>query len=113
MFGRRTRDGVNDVMQKYDIPEVSKRWKLQDACWLFKIINKDRFNIPAYITDLFQFKNGPYETRNQGTIDATSRTKAGEKSLVFRLKELQKSISSELFGCETIECFRRNMLKLL
>ena len=100
-------------MEKFNILEVGKRWELQDACWLFKILNKDRFNIPTQIADMLQLKCGPYETRSQGMIEANSRTRAGEKSLIFRLKTLQKKIPSDLFSCKTIECFRRNVLSIL
>ena len=104
------RESVSDIAADLGILEATRRWTLQDASWLFKALNKDQLPIPRYIEELIQLKEGPYDTRKGKVIDTMTRTKEGERSLVFRCKKLY---DPSLWKCKTLDSFRRSVLSFL
>ena len=98
-------DRASDLFATLDITPVAERWTALDACWLFKIINKEKFDLPSYMSDLISFFESPYDLRKRRKIVACSNSSIGDTMFRCRLKRLYDTLPEHVWSMP-LDAFR-------
>ena len=102
-----------DFMALHNIIPANLRWETQEAAWLFRVLNKEKFSLPNYIIEMVPVKETRTGLRNRYRIEAESSTKKGESTLAWRLMGIFKKFphNHEIWKCTSLNSFRNRYVK--
>ena len=98
-----------------NIQSLNDRWKTQEAIWLYKAINKERFVVPNYLVDLLHLRESTRALRNRTRIDVNCKTALGETTIAIRLRKLLSKLSfeNEIWRSDSIISFKNKFMRFL
>ena len=102
-------------MAQNNIQSLKDRWKTQEAIWLYKAINKERFVVPNYLVDLLHLRESTRALRNRTRIDVNCKTALGETTIAIRLRKLLSKLSfeNEIWRNDSIISFKNKFMRFL
>ena len=103
-----------DVMEMLGIQPAVERWKKLESLWLYKIRKMEPPAVPKYLKDILEFKDlsGYMSLRRPKSIVAHARTKTGQETLAFRLRQLFVKLEDLVENSTSLKSFRSAIWRL-